>query len=162
VIREKDFTEEECIAEGCFGIVYRGVLHRDNSVIAIKKLAPFADRMASVRFLREIETLGSLPYPTVVPLVGFKACGASGPIIVTKFCKNGSLGALLAAKWAGRGFHAGAARDRPLRDRAPCGSSTAAATSSRTAVCSARATARISRTSDSRGPRSAPSRATSA
>uniref|UniRef100_A0A803QMD7 non-specific serine/threonine protein kinase n=1 Tax=Cannabis sativa TaxID=3483 RepID=A0A803QMD7_CANSA len=87
-IATREFSEENVIGEGGYGIVYRGVL-QDGSVVAVKNLLNNKGQ-AEKEFRVEVEAIGKVRHKNLVGLVG---CCADGPqkMLVYEYIDNGNL-----------------------------------------------------------------------
>eukprot|EP01018_Ginkgo_biloba_P034841 Gb_32091 [translate_table: standard] len=83
-----NFSESRCIGKGGYGVVYRGELE-SGSLVAVKHLFR-DDPQAEIEFLAEMQTLGSLRHPNLVPLLGCCIFG-NQRLLVYKLMCNGSL-----------------------------------------------------------------------
>ncbi|XWS25702.1 hypothetical protein CRYUN_Cryun27aG0090200 [Craigia yunnanensis] len=82
------FSEVNFLAEGGFGVVYRGIL-RDGQVVAVK-LLKFVGCQADVDFCREVQVLSCAQHRNVVLLIGFCIDGNKRVLVYEYIC-NGSL-----------------------------------------------------------------------
>ncbi|XP_021283750.1 inactive protein kinase SELMODRAFT_444075-like isoform X2 [Herrania umbratica] len=82
------FSELNFLAEGGFGVVYRGVL-RDGQVVAVK-LLKFVGCQADTDFCREVQVLSCAQHRNVVLLIGFCIDGNKRVLVYEYIC-NGSL-----------------------------------------------------------------------
>ncbi|KAJ4800796.1 Concanavalin A-like lectin protein kinase family protein [Rhynchospora pubera] len=83
------FKEKELLGTGGFGMVYKGVLCRLNSEIAVKRVS-HNSKQGLKEFISEIASLGRLRHRNIVPLLGY--CRRKGELfLVYSFMPNGSL-----------------------------------------------------------------------
>ncbi|XP_044510983.1 inactive protein kinase SELMODRAFT_444075-like isoform X2 [Mangifera indica] len=82
------FSSVNFLAEGGFGVVYRGVL-RDGQVVAVK-LLKFGGSQADADFCREVRVLSCAQHRNVVLLIGFCTDGKRRVLVYEYIC-NGSL-----------------------------------------------------------------------
>ncbi|XP_017981501.1 PREDICTED: inactive protein kinase SELMODRAFT_444075 isoform X2 [Theobroma cacao] len=82
------FSELNFLAEGGFGVVYRGIL-RDGQVVAVK-LLKFVGCQADIDFCREVQVLSCAQHRNVVLLIGFCIDGNKRVLVYEYIC-NGSL-----------------------------------------------------------------------
>ncbi|MBA0693416.1 hypothetical protein Goari_003790 [Gossypium aridum] len=82
------FAEVNFLAEGGFGVVYRGIL-RDGQVVAVK-LLKFVGCQADIDFCREVQVLSCAQHRNVVLLIGFCIDGNKRVLVYEYIC-NGSL-----------------------------------------------------------------------
>ncbi|KAL3814139.1 hypothetical protein ACJIZ3_015407 [Penstemon smallii] len=87
-IATNQFSVENVIGEGGYGIVYRGVLH-DGSVIAVKNLLNNKGQ-AEKEFKVEVEAIGKVKHKNLVGLIGYCADGAQR-LLVYEYIDNGNL-----------------------------------------------------------------------
>ncbi|KAI4295530.1 hypothetical protein L6164_035569 [Bauhinia variegata] len=83
-----EFTDQNVIGEGGYGIVYRGVLP-DGSVVAVKNLLNNKGQ-AEKEFKVEVEAIGKVRHKNLVGLVGYCAEGAQR-MLVYEYVDNGNL-----------------------------------------------------------------------
>ncbi|GLJ46632.1 hypothetical protein SUGI_0982610 [Cryptomeria japonica] len=83
-----NFSESRCIGRGGQGVVYRAEL-AEGFHVAVKRLC-HEDAEADVDFLAELQTLGGLNHPNLVPLLGCCLRG-NQRIFIYKLIENGSL-----------------------------------------------------------------------
>ena len=82
------FNNANIVGSGGFGTVYKATL-ADGSIVAIKKLThegPQGER----QFLAEMETMGNISHPNLVPLLGCFTIGRD-KLLFYKFLSNGNL-----------------------------------------------------------------------
>jgi serine/threonine protein kinase len=94
LVNLKDYdVDTKPVGKGAFGVVHRGVRRGDGEVVAIKFLQPLPE-LNQRTFVREVTVPSLLRHPAVLPFIGFRLPekATDGPIIVTKFITNGSLG----------------------------------------------------------------------
>lgn len=82
------FSDTNFLAEGGFGVVYRGLL-RDGQVVAVK-LLKFGGSQADADFCREVRVLSCAQHRNVVLLIGFCIDGKKRVLVYEYIC-NGSL-----------------------------------------------------------------------
>ncbi|XVE69971.1 hypothetical protein DITRI_Ditri10aG0033900 [Diplodiscus trichospermus] len=82
------FSQLNFLAEGGFGVVYRGIL-RDGQVVAVK-LLKFVGCQADIDFCREVQVLSCAQHRNVVLLIGFCIDGNKRVLVYEYIC-NGSL-----------------------------------------------------------------------
>ncbi|KAL1544250.1 putative receptor-like serine/threonine-protein kinase [Salvia divinorum] len=82
------FSSQNVIGEGGYGIVYRGVL-QDGSVIAVKNLLNNKGQ-AEKEFKVEVEAIGKVKHKNLVSLLGYCAEGAQR-LLVYEYIDNGNL-----------------------------------------------------------------------
>lgn len=82
------FSEVNFLAEGGFGVVYRGVL-RDGQVVAVK-LLKLDGSQADADFCREVRILSCAQHRNVVLLIGF-CIDSKRRVLVYEYICNGSL-----------------------------------------------------------------------
>ncbi|CAI9786357.1 unnamed protein product [Fraxinus pennsylvanica] len=87
-IATNQFSDENVIGEGGYGIVYRGILH-DGSVIAVKSLRNNKGQ-AEKEFKVEVEAIGKVRHKNLVGLIGFCAEGTQR-LLVYEYIDNGNL-----------------------------------------------------------------------
>ncbi|KAL1558007.1 hypothetical protein AAHA92_08525 [Salvia divinorum] len=87
-IATNQFSSQNVIGEGGYGIVYRGVL-QDGSVIAVKKLLNNKGQ-AEKEFTVEVEAIGKVKHKNLVSLLGYCAEGAHR-LLVYEYIDNGNL-----------------------------------------------------------------------
>ncbi|EYU37794.1 hypothetical protein ABFS82_02G023800 [Erythranthe guttata] len=87
-IATDQFSGENVIGEGGFGVVYRGVLS-DGSVVAVKNLLNKKGQ-AEKEFKVEVEAIGKVRHKNLVVLIGFCAEGAQR-LLVYEYIDNGNL-----------------------------------------------------------------------
>ncbi|XP_075515100.1 putative inactive receptor kinase At1g27190 [Primulina tabacum] len=83
----KNFSEENVLTSGRTGTTYSAFLP-DGSVLAVKRLSPC--RMEEKRFVMEVNGLGQLRHPNLVPLLGF-CLVEEEKLLVYKHLSNGTL-----------------------------------------------------------------------
>ncbi|KAL0915113.1 hypothetical protein M5K25_015512 [Dendrobium thyrsiflorum] len=89
----KGFGEEEFLGAGGFGRVYKGVLPRTKTQVAVKKIS-HETRHGMRQFVAEIISIGHLRHRNLVQLLGY--CRRKGELLlVYDFMPNGSLDQLL-------------------------------------------------------------------
>lgn len=86
------FCKANIIGDGGFGTVYKAVLPPDGRTVAIKKLAYVRDheQEGTRHFVAEMETLGKVKHPNLVPLLGYCSLGHH-KLLVYDYMENGSL-----------------------------------------------------------------------
>ncbi|KAL2521398.1 Protein BRASSINOSTEROID INSENSITIVE 1 [Forsythia ovata] len=82
------FHSDSLIGSGGFGDVYRAQL-KDGSVVAIKKLIHVSGQ-GDREFTAEMETIGKIKHPNLVPLLGYCKVGEER-LLVYEYMKFGSL-----------------------------------------------------------------------
>lgn len=82
------FSDVNFLAEGGFGVVYRGML-RDGQVVAVK-LLKFDGSQADADFCREVRVLSCAQHRNVVLLIGF-CVDSKRRVLVYEYICNGSL-----------------------------------------------------------------------
>ncbi|XP_042001016.1 probable receptor-like serine/threonine-protein kinase At4g34500 [Salvia splendens] len=82
------FSDENVIGEGGYGVVYCGVLH-DGSVVAIKNLSNKRGH-AEKEFKVEVEAIGRVRHKNLVGLIGYCAEGTER-LLVYEYIDNGNL-----------------------------------------------------------------------
>ncbi|KAL0454177.1 UNVERIFIED_CONTAM: putative receptor-like serine/threonine-protein kinase [Sesamum latifolium] len=82
------FSSENVIGEGGYGIVFRGVLH-DGSIVAVKNLLNNKGQ-AEKEFKVEVEAIGKVKHKNLVSLIGYCAEGAQR-LLVYEYIDNGNL-----------------------------------------------------------------------
>lgn len=82
------FSDTNFLAEGGFGVVYRGLL-RDGQVVAVK-LLKCGGSQADADFCREVRVLSCAQHRNVVLLIGFCIDGKKRVLVYEYIC-NGSL-----------------------------------------------------------------------
>ncbi|KAI3448038.1 hypothetical protein Pfo_004703 [Paulownia fortunei] len=87
-IATNQFSSENVIGEGGYGIVYRGILH-DGSVVAVKNLLNNKGQ-AEKEFKVEVEAIGKVKHKNLVGLIGYCAEGAQR-MLVYEYIDNGNL-----------------------------------------------------------------------
>ncbi|XP_041995189.1 probable receptor-like serine/threonine-protein kinase At4g34500 [Salvia splendens] len=87
-IATNQFSSQNVIGEGGYGIVYRGVV-QDGSVIAVKKLLNNKGQ-AEKEFTVEVEAIGKVKHKNLVSLLGYCAEGAQR-LLVYEYIDNGNL-----------------------------------------------------------------------
>ncbi|CAA0835686.1 Probable receptor-like serine/threonine-protein kinase [Striga hermonthica] len=87
-IATNQFSRDNVIGEGGYGIVYRGVLS-DGSVVAVKNLLN-SKGQAEKEFKVEVEAIGKVKHKNLVGLVGYCAEGAQR-LLVYEYMDNGNL-----------------------------------------------------------------------
>lgn len=86
-----NFSPQNKIGQGGFGMVYKGRL-RDGRMVAIKRGKKDAyEQRLSVEFRTEVETLSQVDHLNLVKLIGYTEEG-SERILVVEFVSNGNLG----------------------------------------------------------------------
>ncbi|XP_047979349.1 probable receptor-like serine/threonine-protein kinase At4g34500 [Salvia hispanica] len=87
-IATNQFSSQNVIGEGGYGIVYRGVL-QDGSVVAVKNLLNNKGQ-AEKEFTVEVEAIGKVKHKNLVSLLGYCAEGAQR-LLVYEYIDNGNL-----------------------------------------------------------------------
>lgn len=85
----KNFSKEHIIGDGGFGTVYRAALPEGRRV-AIKRLHGGHQFQGDREFLAEMETIGKVKHPNLVPLLGYCVCGDER-FLIYEYMENGSL-----------------------------------------------------------------------
>ncbi|KAL2894733.1 hypothetical protein RDABS01_010642 [Bienertia sinuspersici] len=80
------FSNESLLAQGGFGIVYRGVLS-DGQVVAVKQLK-FVDSQGDTDFCREVRVLSCAQHRNVVLLIGFCVEGKRRLLVYEYICNH--------------------------------------------------------------------------
>lgn len=80
------FSNANLLAEGGYGIVYKGVL-RDGQVIAVKQLK-YADSQGDADFCREVRVLSCAQHRNVVMLIGFCVDGNKRLLVYEYICNR--------------------------------------------------------------------------
>lgn len=80
------FSDDNLLAQGGFGIVYRGVL-RDGQVVAVKQLK-FVDSQGDTDFCREVRVLSCAQHRNVVLLIGFCVEGKKRVLVYEYICNR--------------------------------------------------------------------------
>ncbi|KAH7676965.1 Non-specific serine/threonine protein kinase protein, partial [Dioscorea alata] len=85
----RGFKDKELLGIGGFGRVYKGVLHKTNTEVAVKRVS-HESRQGMKEFIAEITSLGQLRHRNLVQLLGY--CRRKGELLlVYDFMPNGSL-----------------------------------------------------------------------
>ncbi|EAZ02272.1 hypothetical protein OsI_24372 [Oryza sativa Indica Group] len=82
-----DFSPEQIVGEGGFGVVYKGLIH--GAVVAVKQLNPFGHQ-GDREWLTEVSYLGQYNHPNLVELIGY-CCEDDHRLLVYEYMANGSL-----------------------------------------------------------------------
>eukprot|EP01018_Ginkgo_biloba_P026652 Gb_19052 [translate_table: standard] len=96
VLGTDNFDESRIIGRGGFGVVYRaqlGLQQKPVISVAIKRLTHDTPQTQK-EFMAEMQTLGQLTHPNLVPLLGCCVAG-SDRLLIYKLLRNGSLDDLL-------------------------------------------------------------------
>ncbi|XP_021722662.1 inactive protein kinase SELMODRAFT_444075-like [Chenopodium quinoa] len=80
------FSDDNLLAQGGFGIVYRGVL-LDGQVVAVKQLK-FVDSQGDTDFCREVRVLSCAQHRNVVLLIGFCVEGKKRLLVYEYICNH--------------------------------------------------------------------------
>ncbi|KAJ7298915.1 hypothetical protein O6H91_Y363500 [Diphasiastrum complanatum] len=88
----KGFDVKNMVGSGGFGEVYKAHL-MDGSIVAVKKLTRF-NYQGERQFVSEMETLGKIKHPNLVPLLGYCKIGEER-ILVYEYMPGGNLEHLL-------------------------------------------------------------------
>ena len=108
-----NFSPAKIIGDGGFGMVYKAKL-ADGTAVAIKKLVQDGAQ-GEREFRAEMETLGLIQHPHLVPLLGY-CCRSRERLLVYKCLRNGSLD-----DWLYESEERVASLTWPLRLRIACG-----------------------------------------
>ncbi|KAL8043981.1 hypothetical protein ABFX02_08G018000 [Erythranthe guttata] len=109
-----NFSKENIIFSSRTGTTYKADLP-DGSALAIKRLSPC--KIAEKQFRVEMNTLGQLRHPNLVPLLGF-CLVEDQKLLVYKHLCNGTLGSLLRGD---KNYNGGLLLDWPTRFRVALG-----------------------------------------
>uniref|UniRef100_A0A0D3GKI5 non-specific serine/threonine protein kinase n=1 Tax=Oryza barthii TaxID=65489 RepID=A0A0D3GKI5_9ORYZ len=82
-----DFSPDQIVGEGGFGVVYKGLIH--GAVVAVKQLNPFGHQ-GDREWLTEVSYLGQYNHPNLVELIGY-CCEDDHRLLVYEYMANGSL-----------------------------------------------------------------------
>ncbi|XP_024524005.1 receptor-like protein kinase 2 [Selaginella moellendorffii] len=83
-----NFSGDNVVGDGGFGVVYRAVLE-NGQVVAVKKLSS-CGLQGDREFRAELQTLGELKHKNLVPLLGY--CSDNNDrLLIYKYLKNGSV-----------------------------------------------------------------------
>lgn len=82
-----DFSPEQIVGEGGFGVVYKGLIH--GAVVAVKQLNPLGHQ-GDREWLTEVSYLGQYNHPNLVELIGY-CCEDDHRLLVYEYMANGSL-----------------------------------------------------------------------
>ncbi|KAL6616609.1 hypothetical protein ACP70R_038879 [Stipagrostis hirtigluma subsp. patula] len=85
----ENFSKVHIIGDGGFGTVYRAALPEGRRV-AIKRLHGGHQFQGDREFLAEMETIGKVKHPNLVPLLGYCVCGEER-FLIYEYMENGSL-----------------------------------------------------------------------
>jgi Leucine-rich repeat (LRR) protein len=85
----ENFSKVHIIGDGGFGTVYRAALPEGRRV-AIKRLHGGHQFQGDREFLAEMETIGKVKHPNLVPLLGYCVCGDER-FLIYEYMENGSL-----------------------------------------------------------------------
>ncbi|KAK9706483.1 hypothetical protein RND81_07G128700 [Saponaria officinalis] len=88
-IATKDFSDENMLGEGGFGIVYKGTL-KNGQQLAIKRLSGGTSGQGTKEFMTEARILAKLQHRNLVKLVGF-CSERDEKLLVYEFMSNSSL-----------------------------------------------------------------------
>ncbi|KAL3813750.1 hypothetical protein ACJIZ3_015018 [Penstemon smallii] len=91
LVATNNFGNENVINSSRTGTTYKAVLS-DGSVLAIKRMS--ACKMGEKQFRMELNRLGQLRHPNLVPLLGF-CLVEDEKLLVYKYLSNGTLGSML-------------------------------------------------------------------
>ncbi|KAL8524368.1 hypothetical protein ACS0TY_014091 [Phlomoides rotata] len=84
----RNFSPDQIIGDGSFGLVYKARLN-SGAIVAVKKLSP--DAFQGLReFRAEMETLGKIRHPNIVKILGYCATGLDR-VLIYEFIEKGSL-----------------------------------------------------------------------
>jgi serine/threonine protein kinase len=101
-INDEDYERGDLINSGAYGRVYRATCKKNGEVVAMKVVLkdPSQKQTDFMKyFLREIEVMSKMSHAATLPLLGYRGPGDGEPIIVMKFCPNGSLETVLSNVW---------------------------------------------------------------
>jgi serine/threonine protein kinase len=94
------FSAAAELGSGGFGTVYKGILPKENTVVAVKRIAKYS-KHAKDEFISEISVINRLRHRNLVPLLGW--CHEKGELImVYEYMPNGSLNGHIYMDSAGR------------------------------------------------------------
>uniref|UniRef100_A0A0E0LFC4 non-specific serine/threonine protein kinase n=1 Tax=Oryza punctata TaxID=4537 RepID=A0A0E0LFC4_ORYPU len=82
-----DFSPDQIVGEGGFGVVYKGVIH--GAVVAVKELNPDGHQ-GDREWLTEVSYLGQYNHTNLVELIGY-CCEDDHRLLVYEYMANGSL-----------------------------------------------------------------------
>jgi hypothetical protein len=85
----ENFSKVHIIGDGGFGTVYKAALPEGRRV-AIKRLHGGHQFQGDREFLAEMETIGKVKHPNLVPLLGYCVCGDER-FLIYEYMENGSL-----------------------------------------------------------------------
>ncbi|KAH7673634.1 Non-specific serine/threonine protein kinase protein [Dioscorea alata] len=92
----KGFNDKQLLGVGGFGKVYKGLLPKSNTQIAVKRVS-HESRQGMTEFIAEIVTLGQLRHRNLVQFLGY--CRRKGELLlVYDYMPNGNLGSFLHCK----------------------------------------------------------------
>ncbi|XP_039131224.1 L-type lectin-domain containing receptor kinase SIT2-like [Dioscorea cayenensis subsp. rotundata] len=92
----KGFNDKQLLGVGGFGKVYKGLLPKSNTEVAVKRVS-HESRQGMTEFIAEIVTLGQLRHRNLVQLLGY--CRRKGELLlVYDYMPNGNLGSFLHCK----------------------------------------------------------------
>ncbi|XP_047946496.1 putative receptor-like protein kinase At5g39000 [Salvia hispanica] len=85
-----DFNDEHVIGKGGFGKVYKGFIHNDSIIVAIKRRLASDPSQGQPEFAAEIETLSKFRHRNLVSLIGY--CDEDEEmILVYEYMSKGTL-----------------------------------------------------------------------
>ncbi|KAK8451170.1 hypothetical protein SEVIR_6G162300v4 [Setaria viridis] len=84
-----NFSKVHIIGDGGFGTVYRAALPEGRRV-AVKRLHGCHQFQGDREFLAEMETIGKVKHPNLVPLLGYCVCGDER-FLIYEYMENGNL-----------------------------------------------------------------------
>jgi hypothetical protein len=85
----KGFNDKQLLGSGGFGSVYKGVLRKSNTEVAVKKVS-HESRQGMKQFVAEVVSIGRLRHRNLVQLLGY--CRRRGELLlVYDYMPNGSL-----------------------------------------------------------------------
>ncbi|CAL5018108.1 unnamed protein product [Urochloa decumbens] len=85
----RGFSDKQLLGAGGFGRVYKGVLHKADMDLAVKRV-PHESKQGTKEFISEIASLGRLRHRNIVQLLGY--CRRKGELLlVYDYMPNGSL-----------------------------------------------------------------------